>query len=109
MQNSDMSCGKSVARTQFPTSRMQSESSRFRSSAPDQKCLLDARGREATRLLFRPLRVLQQKLERSESGCLDEYRLVAFNSQDSPPGPCYSLFVWRLISASNICQPRCKL
>ena len=27
--------------------------------APDQKCLLDARGREATRLLLRPLRVLQ--------------------------------------------------
>ena len=33
--------------------------------APDQKCLLDARGREATRLLLRPVRVLQQKLERS--------------------------------------------
>ena len=33
--------------------------------APDQKCLLDARCREATRLLLRPLRVLQQKLERS--------------------------------------------
>ena len=27
--------------------------------APDQKCLLDARGREATRLLLRPVRVLQ--------------------------------------------------
>ncbi len=27
--------------------------------ASDQKCLLDARGREATRLLLRPLRVLQ--------------------------------------------------
>src|SRR5947208_892881 len=33
--------------------------------APDQECLLDARGREATRLLLRPVRVLQQKLERS--------------------------------------------
>ena len=33
--------------------------------APDQKCLLDARGREATRLLLRPIRVLRQKLERS--------------------------------------------
>ena len=33
--------------------------------APDQKCLLDARGREATRLLLRPVWVLQQKLERS--------------------------------------------
>jgi hypothetical protein len=27
--------------------------------APDQKCLLDARGRETTRLLLRPVRVLQ--------------------------------------------------
>ena len=33
--------------------------------APDQKCLLDARGREATRLLLRPVWVLQQKHERS--------------------------------------------
>ena len=33
--------------------------------APDQKCLLDARGREAPPLLFRPGWVLQQKLERS--------------------------------------------
>jgi hypothetical protein len=32
---------------------------------PDQKCLLDARSREATRLLLRPIRVLRQKLERS--------------------------------------------
>ena len=29
--------------------------------APDQKCLLDARGREATRLLLRPIRVLRAK------------------------------------------------
>ena len=35
--------------------------------APDQKCLLDARGREATRGA-RPVRVLRQKHERSESG-----------------------------------------
>ena len=33
--------------------------------APDQKCLLDARCRETTRLLLRPVWVLQQKLERS--------------------------------------------
>jgi hypothetical protein len=33
--------------------------------APDQKCLLDARGREATRLLLRPVWVLRQKHERS--------------------------------------------
>jgi hypothetical protein len=33
--------------------------------APDQKCLLKASGREATRLLLRPVRVLQQRLERS--------------------------------------------
>lgn len=32
---------------------------------PDQKCLLDASGREATSLLLRPFRILQQKLERS--------------------------------------------
>src|SRR5580765_1786771 len=33
--------------------------------APDQKCLLYARSREATRLLLRSLWLLQQKLERS--------------------------------------------
>ena len=33
--------------------------------APDQKCLLDARGGKATRLLLRPIRVLRQKHERS--------------------------------------------
>src|SRR5262245_29237748 len=32
--------------------------------APDQECLLDARGREATRLLLRPLWLLQQKFGR---------------------------------------------
>src|SRR5437868_4939254 len=32
--------------------------------APDQECLFDARCREATRLLLRPVWVLQQKLER---------------------------------------------
>ena len=45
--------------------------------APDQKCLLDARGREAPRLLLRSVWVLQQKHERSQSGDLDEYEFLA--------------------------------
>ena len=47
--------------------------------APDQKCLLDARRREAPPLLLRPVWVLQQKLERSQSGDLDEHPFAALN------------------------------
>jgi hypothetical protein len=37
-------------------------------------CLLNTRRRETSCLLFRPLRLLRQKLERSESGKLDGFR-----------------------------------
>src|SRR5215472_17598467 len=40
--------------------------------APDQECLLNARQRQATRLLLRSIRILQQKHERSQSGDLDD-------------------------------------
>ena len=47
--------------------------------APGQKCLLDARGWEATSVLLRPLWVLQQKHERAQGGGLDAYPFVALN------------------------------
>ena len=37
--------------------------------------------REATRLLLRPVRVLQQKHERSQSGDLDEYQFLALTAK----------------------------
>ena len=49
--------------------------------APEQKCLLDARCRKATRLLLRPIRVLRQKLERSQSGSLGQCQSLTLLAQ----------------------------